>query len=56
MYARQAQNTEAERQAIQIRLRAERRCGELTAQLMTAQGVRTDLTSSDGTPEVSGAE
>ena len=29
MYARQAQNTEAERQAIEIRLRAERKCGEL---------------------------
>lgn len=31
MYARQARNTDAERQAIQIRLRAERKCGELLA-------------------------
>jgi hypothetical protein len=28
MYARQAQNTEAERLAILIRLRAERKCGQ----------------------------
>jgi hypothetical protein len=28
-YARQARNTEAERQACEIRLRAERKCGEL---------------------------
>ena len=31
MYARQAQNVEAERQACEIRLRAERKCGELLA-------------------------
>ena len=31
MYARQAQNTEAERQACEIRLRAERRCGQMLA-------------------------
>jgi hypothetical protein len=31
MYARQAQNTEAERKACEIRLRAERKCGELMA-------------------------
>ena len=45
MYARQAQNTEAERQAAEIRFRAERKCGELTTSLVTAQGARTDLTS-----------
>jgi len=45
MYARQARNTEAERQAGEIRLRAERRAGELSAELVTAQGQRSDLTS-----------
>jgi hypothetical protein len=29
VYARQAQNMEAERKAVEIRLRAERRCGQL---------------------------
>ena len=47
MYARQAQNTEAERQACEIRLRAERKCGELTAEMVKAQGHRADLTSVD---------
>jgi hypothetical protein len=47
MYARQAQNTEAERQACDIRHRAERRCGELSRELATAQGHRSDLTSVD---------
>lgn len=46
MYARQAQNTEAERQAAEIRFRAERKCGELTSALVTAQGTRTDLATS----------
>lgn len=32
MYARQAQNTEAEEQARQIRLRAERKCGQILAE------------------------
>jgi hypothetical protein len=45
MYARQAQNTEAERQACEIRLRAERKCGQLTEEMVTAPGARTDLTS-----------
>ena len=44
-YARQARNTEAERQAIEIRLRAERKCGELTAEMVRAPGYRSDLTS-----------
>jgi hypothetical protein len=47
MYARQAQNTEAERQACEIRLRAERKCGQLTDEMVTAQGHRSDLTLSD---------
>jgi hypothetical protein len=38
MYTRQAQNTEAERQAIEIRLRAERKCGELLAEMVKAKG------------------
>ena len=50
MYARQAQNTEAERKAGEIRLRAERKCGQLTDEMVRAQGARTDLTSDhDGT-------
>jgi hypothetical protein len=48
VYARQARNTEAERQACEIRLRAERKAGQLTAKLPTARGERTDLTSSHG--------
>ena len=38
MYARQAQNTEAERQAIEIRLRAERKCGEILTGREMAKG------------------
>jgi hypothetical protein len=34
-YARQAKNTEAERQACEIRLRAEQRCGQLLRQMKT---------------------
>lgn len=50
MYARQAKNTEAERQACEIRLRAERKAGVLSSQMETAQGRRTDITSChDGT-------
>jgi hypothetical protein len=40
MYARQARNTEAERQACEIRLRAERRCGEIYAMAAKAIGAR----------------
>lgn len=39
-YARQARNTDAERQAIQIRMRAEQRCGELLAGREMASGGR----------------
>ena len=41
-YARQAKNVEAERQACEIRLRAERKAGHLTKQLEKAPGARTD--------------
>jgi hypothetical protein len=45
-YARQARTTEAERKACEIRLRAERKVGRLTSEMETAQGERTDTTSS----------
>jgi len=54
MYARQALNSEAEERAREIRLRAERKCGKLTAELPTAQGHRSDLTSK-GDPSKLGA-
>jgi hypothetical protein len=38
MYARQAKNTEAEQQACEIRLRAERRAGELLTRMDKAKG------------------
>jgi hypothetical protein len=37
-YARQARNVEAERQACEIRLRAERRCGQLLQEMEKAKG------------------
>jgi len=40
-YARQAQNTDAERRACEIRLRAERKAGQLTAKLEPKRGVRS---------------
>lgn len=43
--ARKQGSEEAERYATEIRLRAERRIGEIAAQLETAQGKRTDRTS-----------
>jgi hypothetical protein len=42
-YFRQAKNTEAERRACEIRLRAERKAGQLLAKMKKAQGKRTDL-------------
>ena len=42
-YARQARNTEAERRACEIRLRAERKAGKLLQEMEKAQGRRTDL-------------
>lgn len=41
-YATQAHNPELERMAAEIRLRAKRRIGEISADLDTAQGARTD--------------
>ena len=38
VYARQALNTEAERQACKIRLRAERRCGQMLREREKAKG------------------
>lgn len=40
MYARQAQNVELERQACEIRLRAERRAGQLLGEMEKAKGAR----------------
>lgn len=50
-YFKQAKNTDAERKACEIRLRAERRAGELGKQMERAQGRRSDLptSSNDGT-------
>ncbi len=42
-YARQAKNTEAERQACEIRLRAERKAGRLLAEREKAKGARGQL-------------
>src|SRR5262249_46058584 len=53
-YARQAQNLEAERKAIEIRIRAERKAGELLKALEKQPGKRTDLTSVQATPRLSG--
>lgn len=51
-HARQARNLEAERQAANVRLRAERRAGELLKELARAQGERNDLTpETSSTPE-----
>jgi hypothetical protein len=48
VYSRQAQNTEAERQACEIRLRAERKCGALLAEREMAKGTRGQLVGRDG--------
>lgn len=47
-YARQAHNTEAERRACEIRLRAERKAGQLLAKTEKAKGAATKR----GAPEV----
>lgn len=46
VYSRLAKNHDNERKASEIRLRAARRCGQLIAEMKTAQGARTDLTTS----------
>jgi hypothetical protein len=43
VYARQARNIEAERRACEIRLRAERKCGQLLQQMEKAKGTRGQL-------------
>jgi hypothetical protein len=43
-YARQAQNTDAERRACEIRLRAERKAGQLLAKMPKANGAREPRT------------
>src|SRR4051794_7173410 len=40
VYARQARNVEAERQACEIRLRAERRCGQMLRDMEKAKGAQ----------------
>jgi hypothetical protein len=52
LYARQAKNTDAERKAANIRLRAERRAGEILKNLAREQGNRNDVTSSNGAPKL----
>ena len=43
MYAKQAKNLDAERHAAEIRVRAERKCGELLAQMPKAKGGNPNL-------------
>lgn len=45
-YARQAKDQDLIQYATEIKVRAERRCGELTRVMDTAQGARRDLTTS----------
>ena len=47
-YARQAKNTEAERQACEIKLRAERKAGRLLAEREKAKGIRLEGRSPGG--------
>ena len=49
-YARQARNTEAERKAADVRLRAERRAGELLKELARGEGAREPGTNRGATP------
>lgn len=48
VYARQAQNFEAERKAQEVRVRAERRAGELLTAMPKARGVRMNGRCADG--------
>ncbi len=48
-YFQQAKNVEAERRACEIRLRAERKAGQLLAKMEKAKGVRLDGRDKDGT-------
>lgn len=56
VYAKQAMNVEAERKATEVRLRAERRAGELMSALQRSQGARSDLTLSHGGTKFSPSE
>jgi hypothetical protein len=47
-YSRQARNTEAERKRAEIRLRAERRAGQLLRQMEKAKGTRSQLSGRNG--------
>jgi hypothetical protein len=47
-YSRQAHNVEAERQCCEIRLRAERKAGQLLAKTEKAKGARGQLSGRDG--------
>jgi hypothetical protein len=50
-YARQAMNTDAERKATEIRIRAERKAGQMMREMERNQGARTDLTSGHAEPK-----
>jgi hypothetical protein len=50
VYARQAHNAEAERQACEIRLRGERRCGQLLATMEKAENQHVPVTARDRQP------
>src|SRR5215510_14756063 len=52
-YFKQDQNLEAERKTIEIRIRAERKAGELLKALEKQPGKRTDLTSPHATERLS---
>ncbi len=51
VYAKQAMNLDAERQAVEIRIRAERKAGQLMKGMERGQGHRTDLTSVHDKPK-----
>ena len=50
MHAKQAKNLDAERKAAEIRVRAERRCGELLAEMPKAEGGRPPKTGNRSEP------
>jgi hypothetical protein len=52
-YARQAKNVEAERKACEIRLRAERKVGQITKKIEKSKGGRPKKESSGAAPSVS---